>query len=249
LKPTWESANNMKSVEVKNLVVNYGLIKAVKGISFSFKAGEITSLIGSNGAGKTTTLKALSALLPHMGDIMVEVDGHTSENISRLDAPGRLRKKIALCPEGRGIFPNLTVTENLMLGAYLNEDKAKISQLIDQQFEMFSRLAERRNQLAGTLSGGEQQMLAIGRALMSEPQMLLLDEPSLGLAPIIIEQIFQKFVDLKNKGLGLLIVEQNASLALEVSEKAYVLETGILTLEGKGVDLLNDKRVIEAYLN
>jgi len=238
----------MKSVEVKNLVVNYGLIKAVKGISFSFKAGEITSLIGSNGAGKTTTLKALSALLPHMGDILIE-SGNTSENISRLDAPGRLRKKIALCPEGRGIFPNLTVTENLMLGAYLNEDKAKIGQLIDQQFEMFSRLAERRNQLAGTLSGGEQQMLAIGRALMSEPQMLMLDEPSLGLAPIIIEQIFQKFVDLKNKGLGLLIVEQNASLALEVSEKAYVLETGTLTLEGKGLDLLNDKRVIEAYLN
>ncbi|MCC2678264.1 MAG: branched-chain amino acid transport system ATP-binding protein [Pseudobdellovibrio sp.] len=238
----------MKSVEVKNLVVNYGLIKAVKGISFTFKAGEITSLIGSNGAGKTTTLKALSALLPHMGDILIE-SGSTSENISRLDAPGRLRKKIALCPEGRGIFPNLTVTENLMLGAYLNEDKAKIGQLIDQQFEMFSRLAERRNQLAGTLSGGEQQMLAIGRALMSEPQMLMLDEPSLGLAPIIIEQIFQKFVDLKNKGLGLLIVEQNASLALEVSEKAYVLETGTLTLEGKGVDLLNDKRVIEAYLN
>lgn len=239
----------MKSVEVKNLVVNYGLIKAVKGISFTFKAGEITSLIGSNGAGKTTTLKALSALLPHMGDVLIEKDGHTSENISRLDAPGRLRKKIALCPEGRGIFPNLTVTENLMLGAYLNEDKTKIAQLIDQQFEMFSRLAERRHQLAGTLSGGEQQMLAIGRALMSEPEMLMLDEPSLGLAPIIIEQIFQKFVDLKNKGLGLLIVEQNASLALEVSEKAYVLETGTLTLEGKGVDLLNDKRVIEAYLN
>lgn len=238
----------MKSVEVKNLVVNYGLIKAVKGISFSFKAGEITSLIGSNGAGKTTTLKALSALLPHMGDVLIE-SGNTSENISRLDAPGRLRKRIALCPEGRGIFPNLTVTENLMLGAYLNEDKSKISQLIDQQFEMFSRLAERRHQLAGTLSGGEQQMLAIGRALMSEPEMLMLDEPSLGLAPIIIEQIFQKFVDLKNKGLGLLIVEQNASLALEVSEKAYVLETGTLTLEGKGVDLLNDKRVIEAYLN
>ncbi len=238
----------MKSVEVKNLVVNYGLIKAVKGISFSFKAGEITSLIGSNGAGKTTTLKALSALLPHMGDVLIEA-GSTSENISRLDAPGRLRKKIALCPEGRGIFPNLTVTENLMLGAYLNQDKTKISQLIEQQFEMFSRLAERRNQLAGTLSGGEQQMLAIGRALMSEPKMLMLDEPSLGLAPIIIEQIFQKFVDLKNKGLGLLIVEQNASLALEVSEKAYVLETGNITLEGKGIDLLNDKRVIECYLN
>jgi branched-chain amino acid transport system ATP-binding protein len=238
----------MKSVEVKNLTVNYGLIKAVKGLSFEFKAGEITSLIGSNGAGKTTTLKALCALLAHGGDILIH-DSGAPENISKLDAPSRLRKKIALCPEGRGIFPNLTVTENLMLGAYLEKDKKKIQLLVQQQFEMFSRLAERRSQLAGTLSGGEQQMLAIGRALMSEPQMLLLDEPSLGLAPIIIEQIFQKFVDLKNKGLGLLIVEQNASLALEVSEKAYVLETGNLTLEGKGMDLLNDKRVIEAYLN
>jgi branched-chain amino acid transport system ATP-binding protein len=238
----------MKSVEVKNLTVNYGLIKAVKGISFEFKAGEITSLIGSNGAGKTTTLKALCALLPHGGDVLIHAGG-APENISKLDAPARLKKKIALCPEGRGIFPNLTVTENLMLGAYLQTDKKRIQLLIQHQFEMFSRLAERKSQLAGTLSGGEQQMLAIARALMSEPEMLLLDEPSLGLAPIIIEQIFQKFVDLKKTGLGLLIVEQNASLALEVSEKAYVLETGTLTLEGKGMDLLNDKRVIEAYLN
>ncbi|MEQ1722652.1 MAG: ABC transporter ATP-binding protein [Pseudobdellovibrio sp.] len=234
----------MTNIEVKNLQVNYGLIKAVKGISFSFKAGEITSLIGSNGAGKTTTLKALCGLLPHSGEILL----NGSENISGLNAPDRLKKKIALCPEGRGVFPNLTVTENLMLGAYLEKSKPKISNLINQQFVMFSRLAERRNQLAGTLSGGEQQMLAIARALMSEPEMLLLDEPSLGLAPIIIEQIFQKFVDLKNKGLGLLIIEQNASLALEVSEKAYVLETGMITLTGKGSDLLHDPRVIEAYL-
>ncbi|MGZ3724369.1 MAG: ABC transporter ATP-binding protein [Pseudobdellovibrio sp.] len=240
-------SQSIKSIEVKNLNVSYGLIKAVKGISFSFNTGEITSLIGSNGAGKTTTLKALCALLPHSGEIIVNsVSG--KENIADLNAPDRLKKKIALCPEGRGIFPNLTVTENLMLGAYLEKSKSKIALLIQQQFEMFSRLAERRHQLAGTLSGGEQQMLAIARALMSEPEMLLLDEPSLGLAPIIIEQIFQKFVDLKNTGLGLLIVEQNASLALEVSEKAYVLETGTLTLEGKGVDLLHDKRVIEAYL-
>ncbi len=233
----------MTEVTVKNLHVNYGLIKAVKGISFSFKAGEITSLIGSNGAGKTTTLKALCGLLPHSGDILINTD-----NISALSAPERLKMKIALCPEGRGVFPNLTVTENLMLGAYLEKSSAKITQLIDHQFEMFSRLAERKNQLAGTLSGGEQQMLAIARALMSEPKMLLLDEPSLGLAPIIIEQIFQKFVDLKNSGLGILIIEQNANLALEVSEKAYVLETGNITLSGKGHDLLNDKRVIEAYL-
>lgn len=239
----------MTKVEVKNLHVSYGLIKAVKGVSFSFKAGEITSLIGSNGAGKTTTLKALCGLLPHTGDILLDTkNSNASQNISQLSAPDRLKKKIALCPEGRGIFPNLTVTENLMLGAYLEKSKSKISALIDQQFTMFQRLAERKNQVAGTLSGGEQQMLAISRALMSEPEMLLLDEPSLGLAPIIIEQIFQKFIDLKNSGLGLLIVEQNANLALEISEKAYVLETGSLTLEGTGTDLLHDPRVIEAYL-
>lgn len=238
----------MTSIEVKNLHVSYGLIKAIKGISFSFKAGEITSLIGSNGAGKTTTLKALCGLLPHSGEIILNQSNNSVENIATLDAPARLIKKIALCPEGRGIFPNLTVTENLMLGAYLEKSSSKILNLVDQQFTMFTRLAERKNQLAGTLSGGEQQMLAIARALMSEPEMLLLDEPSLGLAPIIIEQIFQKFVDLKNKGLGLLIIEQNANLALEVSEKAYVLETGLITLEGKGLDLLHDPRVIEAYL-
>lgn len=233
----------MTKFEVKNLEVNYGLIKAIKGISFHFSSGEITSLIGSNGAGKTTTLKALCGLLPYKGEVIVN-----NQNISKLSAPERLKKRIALCPEGRGIFPNLTVTENLMLGAYLEKSTAIISDRIEQQFLMFGRLAERRHQIAGTLSGGEQQMLAIARALMSEPEFLLLDEPSLGLAPIIIEQIFQKFEELKKKGLGLLIIEQNASLALEVSEKAYVLETGNITLEGKGSDLLNDPRVIEAYL-
>jgi branched-chain amino acid transport system ATP-binding protein len=231
-------------VQVQNLCVAYGLIKEVKDISFDFKTGEITALIGSNGAGKTTTLKSLCGLLPHTGQVLLN-----QKNISQLTAPERLVEKIALCPEGRGIFPNLTVTENLMLGAYLQKSKAKISELMAQQFEMFSRLAERRNQMAGTLSGGEQQMLAIGRALMSEPQFLLLDEPSLGLAPVIFGQIFQKFIDLKNKGLGLLIVEQNAHLALEVSEKAYVLETGSITLHGTGQQLLTDPRVVEAYLN
>lgn len=241
-------SNAIKSISVKNLQVNYGLIKAVKGISFSFKAGEITSLIGSNGAGKTTTLKALCSLLPHSGDIVLHREAG-DESIALLNAPERLQKKVALCPEGRGIFPNLTVTENLMLGAYLEKNKSKISGLIDQQFQMFPRMAERRHQLAGTLSGGEQQMLAIGRALMSEPEMLLLDEPSLGLAPIIIEQIFERFVELKKTGLGLLVVEQNATLALEVSEKAYVLETGKLTIEGRGEDLLHDPRIVEAYLS
>lgn len=258
--------NNVAKIEVKNLHVSYGLIKAVKGISFNFKAGEITSLIGSNGAGKTTTLKALCGLLPHSGEILlvhadklattsssasssaISSSSVLAKNISQLNAPDRLREKIALCPEGRGIFPNLSVNENLMLGAYLEKSTAKILTLIESQFAMFPRLAERRSQIAGTLSGGEQQMLAIARALMSEPKMLLLDEPSLGLAPIIIEQIFQKFIDLKNTGLGLLIVEQNANLALEISEKAYVLETGNITLEGTGTDLLHNPKVLEAYL-
>lgn len=231
-------------IEVKNLSVSYGLIKAVKDISFQFQAGEITALIGSNGAGKTTTLKALCGLLPHQGAVLLD-----GKDVASLTAPERLVEKIALCPEGRGIFPNLTVTENLMLGAYLQKSKIKISELVANQFQMFSRLAERRNQMAGTLSGGEQQMLAIARALMSEPKFLLLDEPSLGLAPVIIEQIFQKFVDLKNAGLGILIVEQNAHLALEVSARAYVLETGIVTCTGTGTELLNDPRVVEAYLN
>ena len=235
------------TIQVQNLQVNYGLIKAIKGISFEFKSSEITALIGSNGAGKTTTLKALCGLLPHQGSVLLKtISG--SEDISSLNAPERLQKKIALCPEGRGIFPNLTVTENLMLGAYLEKSKSKITELVEQQFQMFARLAERRHQLAGTLSGGEQQMLAIGRALMSEPKMLMLDEPSLGLAPVIIDQIFQKFEDLKNKGLGLLIVEQNAHLALEVAEQAYVLETGSIILNDSGEKLLNDSRVVESYL-
>ncbi len=236
--------NSNMTVVVKNLDVSYGMIRAIKGISFEFQSGQITALIGSNGAGKTTTLKALSGLLAHQGQVLLN-----DLDISALEAPERLKHKIALCPEGRGIFPNLTVTENLQLGAYLQKSKTKVAELIEQQFTMFSRLAERRTQLAGTLSGGEQQMLAIARALMSEPKILMLDEPSLGLAPVIIEQIFQKFEDLRQLGLGILIVEQNAHLALEISAKAYVLETGAITLNGKGSDLLSDPRVVAAYLS
>ncbi|MBC7467513.1 MAG: ABC transporter ATP-binding protein [Bdellovibrio sp.] len=232
-------------IKVENLSVNYGLIKAVRSISFEFVSGHITSLIGSNGAGKSTTLKAISGLQPYTGEISFDDHG----NMARLTAPQRLTLGIALCPEGRGIFPNLSVTENLYLGAYLNKSNKRVLELIDEQLVMFPRLAERRNQLAGTLSGGEQQMLAIARALMSQPKMLMLDEPSLGLAPIIIEQIFQKFVDLKNKGLGILLIEQNASLALEVSETAYVLETGEIILKGTGPELLKDSRVQESYLS
>ncbi len=232
------------TIQVKNLSVSYGLIKAVRQISFEFSAGQITSLIGSNGAGKSTTLKALAGLLPHTGEILFN-----KKNIAHLTTPQRLDIGLALCPEGRGIFPNLTVIENLQLGAYTNKSKRKIQELIEHQFTMFPRLAERKNQLGGTLSGGEQQMLAIARALMSEPKILLLDEPSLGLAPIIIEQIFQKFEDLRKSGLGILLIEQNASLALEVSSAAYVLETGEITLHGSGAELLKDSRVQESYLS
>lgn len=248
-------------IEIKNLSVQYGNIKAVKNINFKFKAGEITTLIGSNGAGKTSTLKALMGLLPSSGQILLTEKktellpekatrlDDSIEDLNLLQVSQRLQKKITLCPEGRGIFPNLTVLDNLMIGAYLNKNKSQILNLIEQQFLFFPKLSERQSQIAGTLSGGEQQMLAIARALMIEPQFLLLDEPSLGLAPVIIEQIFEKFLFLKNQGLGLLLVEQNAILALEISDQAYVLETGEVKLSGSGTELLNDPRVQDAYLS
>lgn len=233
-----------KNVQVSNLSINYGSIQAVKNINFSFNTSQITTLIGSNGAGKTTTLKALMGLLPSQGSIKIN-----DVQIQNLQTPERIKMGITLSPEGRGIFPNLTVYDNLMLGAYLNKNKSEIKELLEQQLVLFPKLSERIKQIAGTLSGGEQQMLAISRALMCQPDLLLLDEPSLGLAPVVIDQIFSKFEDLKKQGLGLLIVEQNAILALEISDKAYVLETGSLTLEGTGKELLNDSRVIDAYLS
>ncbi len=232
-----------QTIEIKNLIVDYGNIKAVKNISFKFNAGEITTLIGSNGAGKTSTLKALMGLLPSAGEIIFE-----NQNLNLLNTSKRLQNKITLCPEGRGVFPNLTVHDNLMIGAYQNSNSKKIKNLIEQQFSFFPKLAERQTQIAGTLSGGEQQMLAIARALMIEPKFLMLDEPSLGLAPVIVEQIFEKFLFLKKQGLGLLLVEQNAILALEISDQAYVLETGVIKLSGTGAELLNDSRVRDAYL-
>lgn len=236
-------------IKIENLAIHYGSIKAVKGISFEFNRSQITTLIGANGAGKTSTLKCIAGLLPAKTGKIILDNGNVHVEIQKLTPAERLKAKIALCPEGRGVFPNLTVSDNLMLGAYLNKDKKKILQLLSQQFEFFPKLAERRSQISGTLSGGEQQMLAIARALMSEPNFLMLDEPSLGLAPVIVEQIFDKFVLLKKQGLGLLVVEQNASLALEVSDYAYVLETGEMTLHGSGSSLLQDSRVKEAYLS
>lgn len=228
---------------VQNLNVQYGSIKAVKNISFQFESAQITTLVGSNGAGKSSTLKALLQLIPAQCDLFFN-----QQNISTLDTKDRLSLGITLCPEGRGIFPNLSVLDNLMIGGYLIQNGKKIKELLDQQFDFFPKIFERRHQIAGTLSGGEQQMLAIARSLMLEPRFLLLDEPSLGLAPVIIDQIFEKFIQLKNKGIGLLLVEQNAVLALEVSDKAYVMETGEIVLEGTGKELLNDSRVQEAYL-
>jgi branched-chain amino acid transport system ATP-binding protein len=233
-----------QTIQVSNLSVNYGNIKAIKDISFNFHTSEITTLIGSNGAGKTTTLKALMGLLPSTGTVAVN-----EARIEKLSVAHRISRGITLCPEGRGIFPNLTVFDNLMLGAYLNKNSSEVKHLLEEQLTFFPKLAERIKQIAGTLSGGEQQMLAISRALMSQPEFLLLDEPSLGLAPVIIDQIFSKFEELKKQGLGLLIVEQNAILALEISDRAYVLETGTLTLSGTGAELLHDPRVIDAYLS
>lgn len=236
-------------IKIEHLAINYGNIKAVKEISFEFKRSQITTLIGANGAGKTSTLKCIAGLLPAKNGKIILDNGSIHIDMTKMTPADRLREKLALCPEGRGVFPNLSVGDNLMLGAYLNKDSKKILQLIEQQYELFPKLAERRAQLSGTLSGGEQQMLAIARALMSEPEFLMLDEPSLGLAPVIVEQIFDKFVMLKKQGLGLLVVEQNASLALEVSDYAYVLETGTMTLNGTGEALLKDSRVQEAYLS
>jgi branched-chain amino acid transport system ATP-binding protein len=234
----------LNQIQIRNLNVGYGNIKAVKNISFEFNTGEITTLIGSNGAGKTSTLKALIGLLPSTGEILLK-----NENLNLFPTAERLKRKITLCPEGRGVFPNLTVRDNLMLGAYQNSDFKGIQNLIEQQFSFFPILAERESQMAGTLSGGEQQMLAIARALMIEPQFLMLDEPSLGLAPVIVEQIFEKFLFLKKQGLGILLVEQNAILALEVCDHAYVLETGEIKLSGTGAELINDSRVRDAYLS
>ncbi len=231
-------------LQIKNLSVQYGNIKAVKNINFEFKSREITTLIGSNGAGKTSTLKAMMGLLPSTGEILLD-----DKNLNVLSVSDRLKEKITLCPEGRGIFPNLTVFDNLMIGAYQNKSHKAILHLIEQQFTFFPILAERQKQIAGTLSGGEQQMLAIARALMIEPKFLCLDEPSLGLAPVIVEQIFEKFLLLTKSGLGLLLVEQNAILALEISQKAYVLETGEIKISGTGQELLNDSRVQDAYLS
>ena len=231
-------------LEVTGLHVAYGGIQAVRSITFHVYEGETVALIGANGAGKTSTLKAISRVLEAVGG-----DVHfCGEKISRIAPHHVIRKGIALVPEGRGVFPRLSVVENLRMGAFVRDDKAAIEQDLAMIFDYFPRLRERESQLAGTLSGGEQQMLAIGRALMSRPKMLLLDEPSMGLAPIMVQKIFEVVRAVAAKGMTILLIEQNAKLALESSQRGYVMESGEITLHGESAQLLGDPKVRAAYL-
>ncbi len=230
---------------VKNLVVNYGAIKAIKNISFEVNEGEIVTLIGANGAGKTTTLHAISNLLkPSSGEITF------CENvISNMEAHKIIHLGLTQVPEGRRIFSRLTVQQNLELGAYTRKDGSDaVAADFEMVFERLPRLKERRKQLAGTLSGGEQQMLAIGRALMCSPKMMLLDEPSMGLSPILVQEIFKIIKDINKGGVTVLLVEQNAKMALEIANRAYVLETGTIAMQGSAAELVNDDKVKAAYL-
>ncbi len=231
-------------LEVNRLSVNYGGIQALKEIDLVVNQGEVVTLIGANGAGKSTTLRAVSRLIDARNGQII----YNGRNITRRPAHEVVRLGMAHSPEGRRVLARQTVLDNLELGAYIRSDKVEIKADIDRQFERFPRLAERRHQLAGTLSGGEQQMLAIARALMSRPKLLLLDEPSLGLAPAIVREIFSIIQNLRETGVTILLVEQNAHLALEVGDRGYVLEAGSITLSGKARDLLHDDRVRKAYL-
>ncbi|MDY4524274.1 MAG: ABC transporter ATP-binding protein [Treponema sp.] len=234
----------MSLLEVKNLVVSYGAIKALRGISFSVEQGEVISLIGSNGAGKTTTLHSISNLIKkNNGSIFFE-----GTDITNLSADKIVKMGLIQVPEGRRVFANLSVKENLEMGAYLRKDKEQIKKDMEWGYELFPRLKERLSQLAGTLSGGEQQMLAMARALMSKPKLLLLDEPSMGLAPILVDEIFEIIKKISSAGTTILLVEQNAYKALSIANRAYILETGEITKDGKASDLITDKAVISAYL-
>lgn len=232
-------------LKVDKIQVSYGAIEAVKGVSLEVREGEVVTIIGANGAGKSSLLRCIAGLEPAAsGTITI-----SGEDCTRTPAHQRVGAGVAMSPEGRGVFPDQTVRENLMLGAYLRrKDVAEVEKSIEREFDRFPRMRERQDQLAGTLSGGEQQMLAISRALMSKPRLLLLDEPSLGLAPLIIKDIFNAIRQLREAGLTILLVEQMAKQALGVADRAYVLETGCITLEGSGAELLNDPKVKAAYL-
>ena len=231
-------------LKLHNLQISYGGIQAVKGIDLELWAGETVCLIGANGAGKTTTLNAIAGVQPIAGgDIL-----YAGDTINVLPAHKRLRRGVALVPEGRGIFTRLTVEENLRMGAYSRNDKAGIEADLERVYTMLPRIKERLPQVAGTLSGGEQQMVAIGRALLSRPKLLLLDEPSMGLAPLVVEKIFEVVQSVAKEGVTILLVEQNANLALEFAQRGYVMESGRITLTGSGDELLANPKVREAYL-
>ncbi len=236
-------------LEVRDLKLNYGGIQAVKGINLDVGQGELVALIGANGAGKTSALKALARMLPQAtGQVRLNPEGSAAIDLMQLPAHELVAHGVALVPEGRGVFARQTVLENLQLGAYRVQDDQLVQQRLDDLLERLPRLKERASQLAGTLSGGEQQMLAIARALMSAPKLLLLDEPSMGLAPIMVERIFELITAARDSGVSILLVEQNARLALKVSRRAYVLESGLITFSGNSAELLQDDRVRAAYL-
>ena len=231
-------------LKVENLKVRYGMIEAIKGISFEVRDGEIVTLIGANGAGKTTTMHAISGLLkPASGSITLD-----GQDLVKMPSHKIVSLGLAQVPEGRRVFAQQTVEENLVLGAYTRRDKAGIAEDQERVFDLFPRLKERRTQLAGTLSGGEQQMLAMGRALMAKPKLVLMDEPSMGLSPLLVKEIFHIIEDINKQGTTVLLVEQNARMALAIADRAYVLETGKITLEGTGEELAKDERVRKAYL-
>lgn len=234
----------MSMLEIKDLQVYYGVIQAIKGISFHVEQGEIIALIGSNGAGKTTTLQTITGMLqPKAGQIIFE-----GKDITKVPGHEIVAMGMAHVPEGRRVFAELSVLENLRLGAYTRKDKNEVEESLQKIYQSFPRLEERKNQPAGTLSGGEQQMLAMGRALMSKPRIVLMDEPSMGLSPILVQEIFRIIEDISASGTTVLLVEQNANKALSIADRAYVLETGNIVLEGKASDLLADEAIKKAYL-
>ncbi|SFU62371.1 amino acid/amide ABC transporter ATP-binding protein 2, HAAT family [Paenacidovorax caeni] len=231
-------------LQIKGLKVAYGGIQAVKGVDMEVREGELVTLIGSNGAGKTTTMKAVTAsLIANDGDIE-----YLGRSIKGRGAWDLVKEGLVMVPEGRGVFARMTITENLLMGAYTRNDNAGIQADIEKMFTIFPRLRERKDQLAGTMSGGEQQMLAMGRALMSQPKVLLLDEPSMGLSPIMVDKIFEVVRDVYALGVTIVLVEQNASRALAIADRGYVMESGVITMTGPGQELLSDPRVRAAYL-
>ena len=233
-------------LKVQGLRVAYGGIKAVKGISLEVNQGELVTLIGANGAGKTTTLKAITGTLPPCS--VEGVISYMGQSLKGTHSFRLVEKKLAMVPEGRGVFARMSILENLQMGAYTRNDKADIALDIEKWFTVFPRLKERAGQMAGTLSGGEQQMLAMARALMSHPNLLLLDEPSMGLSPIMVEKIFEVIRDVSAQGITILLVEQNAKLALEAADRGYVMDSGTITMSGNANDMLHDPRVKAAYL-